>query len=138
TRTKTGRNMRRPPRPLMRGSFFLLWPRESYRGWSVLRIWQTKVKFFPFSTTHTIAAYFLLDELLSPIWEVPFGRIPGFVGRADELERLKRQIFDPNSRRIVSILGLGGIGKSRLALELANHMNSEHPQCSIFWIDAVE
>ena len=69
---------------------------------------------------------------------MPFDRISGFVGRTDELERLKRQIFNSDSRRIVSVLGLGGMGKSRLALELAYHIKSEHPQHSIFWIEAAE
>ncbi|KIX06336.1 uncharacterized protein Z518_04312 [Rhinocladiella mackenziei CBS 650.93] len=74
----------------------------------------------------------------SPIWHVPFARLSGFVGRTKELERLKRQISDPSSWGIVSILGLGGVGKSRLALELAYQIRSKHPEYSIFWIEAVE
>jgi tetratricopeptide (TPR) repeat protein len=62
----------------------------------------------------------------------------GFVGRTDKLERLKQKIFKTNGRRIVSVLGLGGVGKSRLALELAYQIKSEHPQHSVFWIQAAE
>lgn len=47
---------------------------------------------------------------------VPFDQMGGFVGRIDELERLKQKIFETNGRRIVSVLGLGGVGKSRVAL----------------------
>ena len=52
--------------------------------------------------------------------------------------RLRELIFDPNRRRIASILGLGGIGKSRLALELAFQIKAEHPPQSVFWIEASE
>lgn len=33
---------------------------------------------------------------------------------------------------------LGGVGKSRLALELVDRIHSEHPQHSIFWIQAAD
>ena len=64
--------------------------------------------------------------------------MPGFVGRTDELKRLEQEILDPDTRRITSILGLGGIGKSRLALELAYQIKLKHPQYSIFWIEAAQ
>lgn len=54
------------------------------------------------------------------------------------MERLRRLLFDSNSRRIASIHGLGGIGKSRLALELAFRKKAEHPQYSVFWVEASE
>ena len=73
-----------------------------------------------------------------PVWHVPFDRMSGFVGRTDELKRLKQKIFETDSRRVISILGLGGVGKSRLALELAYQIQSEHPRHSIFWIQAAE
>ena len=62
----------------------------------------------------------------------------GFVGRTDEIGRLRELLFAPNSRRIASILGLRGIGKSRLALELAFQEKAEHPHHSVFWIEASE
>ena len=83
-------------------------------------------------------AYFLLDELSNPVWHLPYHRLSEFVGRADELQQAKQKIFDPNSRRVASILGLGGIGKSQLALELAYQIKQEHTQYSIFWIQATE
>ncbi len=64
--------------------------------------------------------------------------MPGFVGRTDELKRLEREMLDPDTRRITSILGLGGIGKSRLALELAYQLKLKHSQYSIFWIQAAQ
>ncbi|KIV84987.1 hypothetical protein PV11_00730 [Exophiala sideris] len=76
------------------------------------------------------------DASLNPVWHVPFDQIPGFVGRTDELKRLQERTFDPEGRRIVALLGLGGIGKSRLALELLFRVKSEHSDYSVFWIQA--
>jgi hypothetical protein len=42
----------------------------------------------------------------------------GFVGRADELTLLRRWVLDERCR-LVALLGLGGIGKTSLAAELA-------------------
>lgn len=64
---------------------------------------------------------------------VPFNPTSGFIGRADELERLQS-----DRRRIVSILGLGGVGKSRLALEFAFQVKSARPEDWIFWIEATD
>lgn len=50
---------------------------------------------------------------------------PPFVGRADELRLLKEQLHATGRERtprIVSIVGQGGIGKSRLALELERYI----------------
>jgi predicted ATPase/Tfp pilus assembly protein PilF len=49
---------------------------------------------------------------------VPRPRGGAFVGREDDLARLERALSDP-SRRIVTLAGPGGAGKSRLAVEAA-------------------
>jgi predicted ribonuclease YlaK len=69
---------------------------------------------------------------------IPFDRVSGFVGRINELERVIEMLTDPDGRRLVSIVGLGGVGKSRLALESAYHVKSNFPQYSIFWVQATE
>ncbi|OAP63059.1 hypothetical protein AYL99_02286 [Fonsecaea erecta] len=73
-----------------------------------------------------------------PIWYIPFSQTSEFVGRTCQLRRLKRKIEELGSSQIVSILGLGGVGKSRLALELVYQIRSEHPQYSHFWIEATD
>lgn len=79
-----------------------------------------------------------IEEVPKSAWYVPFDKLGGFAGRADELDYLKRKLFDPDDRRIMAIVGLGGIGKSRLALETAFQIRTERPGCSILWIDATE
>src|SRR5689334_22049788 len=44
-----------------------------------------------------------------------------FVGREDEVARLRQAIA---SHRLVALLGPGGIGKTRLAVEVATHLKS--------------
>lgn len=37
----------------------------------------------------------------------------------------------------VAIIGLGGVGKTQVALELAYWTEKRHPECSIFWVPAL-
>jgi CO dehydrogenase nickel-insertion accessory protein CooC1 len=36
-----------------------------------------------------------------------------------------------------AIVGLGGVGKTQIALEAAFQIRDQHPGCSIFWVPAV-
>ncbi|RMZ89583.1 hypothetical protein DV736_g3190, partial [Chaetothyriales sp. CBS 134916] len=54
------------------------------------------------------------------------------------MERLKQRILDRTSHGIVSILGLGGVGKSRLALELIHQLKPEYSRQSYFWVEATD
>ncbi|KIW17106.1 hypothetical protein PV08_04297 [Exophiala spinifera] len=75
-------------------------------------------------------------ESTGPLWNVPLIRMAEFVGRKDELRRVRQALFETRGRRIVSILGLGGIGKSRFALEFTSHIQSDYPSYSMFWAQA--
>ena len=44
--------------------------------------------------------------------------LTGFIGRADERAQLTR-LLDAEGERLVTVLGLGGVGKTRLAVEVA-------------------
>jgi tetratricopeptide (TPR) repeat protein len=61
-----------------------------------------------------------------------------FVGRSAELETLEESLFRPGGSHRHAIMGLGGIGKSRLALEIAHRIKSTRPTCSVFWIQATD
>lgn len=63
------------------------------------------------------------ESLLASSRSTPPPRLPShassFVGRASELAQLTQRLSLSNSR-LLSIVGAGGVGKTRLALELAN------------------
>ena len=54
-----------------------------------------------------------------------------FVGRHSELSTLRRLLSDA---RLVSLIGPGGIGKSRLAIELARNLDKQYAD-GIWWVD---
>ncbi|KAI1277759.1 hypothetical protein F5Y07DRAFT_398312 [Xylaria sp. FL0933] len=56
-----------------------------------------------------------------------------FVGRENTLLSLQRMFFT-GERQKVAVVGLGGIGKTQVALEFAYWVKEEKPEYSIFWI----
>ncbi|GIK05802.1 hypothetical protein Aspvir_009915 [Aspergillus viridinutans] len=65
---------------------------------------------------------------------VPLGRNPRFVGRRNEITRLEELITMQGGPRKVAITGLGGVGKTQVALELAYRIRDRDKECSIFWV----
>jgi tetratricopeptide (TPR) repeat protein len=65
---------------------------------------------------------------------VPLGRNPRFVGRQNEIARLEELITMKDGPRKVAITGLGGVGKTQVALELAYRIRDRDTECSIFWL----
>lgn len=59
---------------------------------------------------------------IAPLHELPAPPTP-FIGRADELALLGERLNEPGCR-LLSIVGLGGCGKTRLALEAAGRYGS--------------
>jgi predicted ATPase/DNA-binding XRE family transcriptional regulator len=59
-----------------------------------------------------------VTESLSPASNIPASATP-FIGRQQESDSLARMLTDPR-QRLITILGPGGIGKTRLAMEAAN------------------
>ncbi|KIX93064.1 uncharacterized protein Z520_11121, partial [Fonsecaea multimorphosa CBS 102226] len=69
-----------------------------------------------------------------PLWIVPFERRDELVGRTSQLDRLATLLFAGHGYGKVAITGLGGVGKSRLALEMAHWAKAHRTSCSVFWI----
>ncbi|THY22480.1 purine and uridine phosphorylase [Aureobasidium pullulans] len=67
---------------------------------------------------------------------VPFDRNPDFVGRGDILLELDRLMSPLNKRTRAAIWGLGGCGKSAVALEFLYRVHTREPGRTIFWIRA--
>ncbi|MBE0682604.1 MAG: tetratricopeptide repeat protein [Anaerolineales bacterium] len=59
-----------------------------------------------------------LSESFSPLSNIPVSPSP-FIGRRDEIETLTRMLTEPHYR-LITILGVGGIGKTRLAMEVSH------------------
>ncbi|OAF59451.2 hypothetical protein VC83_03958 [Pseudogymnoascus destructans] len=69
---------------------------------------------------------------------VPFSQNEHFVGREDILDQLDLggQQQAPKKHRRHALVGLGGVGKSQIAIEYAYRARKHQPQLSVFWIHA--
>jgi nucleoside phosphorylase len=67
---------------------------------------------------------------------IPFPKNEGFVGRGGQLSQLEELLFSPGRQHKVAITGLGGVGKTQIALEFACRTQQSRPHCSIYWIPA--
>ncbi|KAG2421570.1 hypothetical protein HFD88_005545 [Aspergillus terreus] len=66
---------------------------------------------------------------------VPFPRNTQFLSRESELSRLEAMITSRDGgRRRAALSGLGGVGKTHIALELAYRLDERAKEYSIFWI----
>ncbi|KAI1178130.1 P-loop containing nucleoside triphosphate hydrolase protein [Nemania sp. FL0916] len=72
---------------------------------------------------------------------VPFGRNEAFVGRKDIIDNLLKRVppvVQPHDCQRTALEGLGGVGKTQIALETAYRVHSTYPDCSIFWVPALD
>jgi hypothetical protein len=67
---------------------------------------------------------------------LPFPRNEQFTGRESELEQLERRLLISDSNRRMTVYGLGGCGKSALAIEFAYRTLARHPERRVFWVPA--
>ncbi|KAF4993955.1 hypothetical protein FDECE_13260, partial [Fusarium decemcellulare] len=65
--------------------------------------------------------------------QVPFSKNDLFVGRDDVLTRLRGLLFE-QGRQKVALVGLGGIGKTQIALQVAYWVKEEKQDYSVFWM----
>lgn len=72
-----------------------------------------------------------------PCWLVPLPRNSHFVGRKSEIEHLEARLFKKDQCSRTAVVGLGGIGKTQVALEIAYRVRESNSDCSIFWIPAL-
>jgi hypothetical protein len=78
-----------------------------------------------------------IDATGSAPSSIPFSRNESFVGRMSQLAKLEAKLFSNNqTATTLAIVGLGGTGKSQLALEVAHRTRLKNKNCLVFWMDA--
>jgi hypothetical protein len=65
-----------------------------------------------------------------PFVTIPFARDPDFVNRGDVLDQVHQRCSEPAGR--VALVGLGGVGKSQLAIEYAHRIRDGQPDTWVF------
>ncbi|KAJ2965387.1 hypothetical protein NQ176_g10643 [Zarea fungicola] len=82
------------------------------------------------------SSHAVLDEDAStarkPRFLVPFPRDPDFVPRPTIQAQIQEQLAAKASR--IALMGMGGFGKSQIAVEVAYNVYQSSPEKSIFWI----
>ncbi|KAH7119994.1 hypothetical protein B0J11DRAFT_492136 [Dendryphion nanum] len=70
----------------------------------------------------------------TPSCTLPFRRDPDFVDRGTLLDQIRERCSSPASR--VALVGLGGVGKSQLAIEYCYCTADVSPETWVFWVHA--
>ncbi|KAG5917963.1 hypothetical protein E4U42_007057 [Claviceps africana] len=97
---------------------------------------ETRVQAQKAGTRKDAAAAIQQNGKFEAHWLVPFSRNKRFSGREPQLHQLQEWSSFPDSCRRMAISGLGGMGKSQIALEFAYRTKARNPRCSVFWVPA--
>ncbi|KAL9572186.1 hypothetical protein ACKAV7_003674 [Fusarium commune] len=76
----------------------------------------------------------LTEEVYKPCYYIPFTRNTRFTGRTAILNTLEDKFFGPEQSQKVALVGLGGVGKTQIALRFAYQMKEKRPDYSICWV----
>ncbi|KAF2195357.1 hypothetical protein K469DRAFT_544039, partial [Zopfia rhizophila CBS 207.26] len=73
-----------------------------------------------------------LSRKHEPFSTVPFARDPDFVDRPEILAWVRDKCAGPGAR--AALVGLGGVGKSQLAIQYAHRVRDATPRTFVFWV----
>ncbi len=68
----------------------------------------------------------------NPVWMVKYGLEDDFVGRDGIMSTIEKQLTEGNHRAALS--GIGGVGKSRIAIQYSYRYQKLYPDSHIFWV----
>ena len=77
---------------------------------------------------------YLASRPPKPSSTVPFRRDRDFIDRGDLLSRVDERCSQPAGR--AALVGLGGVGKSQLAIEYTHRTRERSPDTWVFWVHA--
>ncbi len=107
------------------------WALDAYPGtFSSRLLWDI-------SSICVIATDNTIEQSYLPSYRIQFPKNKRFVGRNSTLDTLKQMLFVQKECQKVAIVGLGGIGKTQVALQLAHWAKEHQPEHSIFWVPAL-
>ncbi|KAH7012126.1 uncharacterized protein B0I36DRAFT_300025 [Microdochium trichocladiopsis] len=69
-----------------------------------------------------------------PCYHIQLPKNARFTGRNTILDALKQELFAREETRRMALVGLGGIGKTQIALRFAYDIKASRPDYSIFWV----
>ena len=72
---------------------------------------------------------------------IRFNQNENFTGRESIMEQLSPKLPSTTTKlgsQRTALVGLGGVGKTQIALEAAWRIHEKDPECSIFWVSAVD
>ncbi|RYP43653.1 hypothetical protein DL768_009806 [Monosporascus sp. mg162] len=79
----------------------------------------------------------LLSNRASRPYYIPLPRNRHFTGRDAVLDRLQERLFIRKECQKLAVVGLGGVGKTQVALKFAYWVKDNQPEYSVFWVPAL-
>ncbi|EXK83426.1 hypothetical protein FOQG_12288 [Fusarium oxysporum f. sp. raphani 54005] len=76
----------------------------------------------------------LAKKAYEPCYYIPFTRNTRFTGRTSILNALEDKFFGQDTSQRMALVGLGGVGKTQIALRFAYQIKDHRPDYSIFWV----
>ncbi|KAI8272461.1 Kinesin light chain [Colletotrichum sp. SAR11_57] len=73
-----------------------------------------------------------LSVARNPHFVIPFPSDPDFVNRSDIWTWIEERHAGPESR--FALVGMGGFGKSQMAIQFAHQLHATSPKTSVFWV----
>ncbi|KAF1730668.1 Regulatory protein AfsR [Beauveria bassiana] len=74
------------------------------------------------------------DGTHPPCYHIQLAKNPRFTGRTFVLNKLEKKFFSNDCSQKVALVGLGGVGKTQVALHFAYKLKEKRPEYSIFWV----